>query len=73
MWTSVSEKTPESDHSYEVYGVVNKGTKHETTQQFQAYFNTETQKWENHSFDDIKPCENEVMFWYDFNKVKKPI
>lgn len=73
MWTEVSKQTPKADHNYEVYGIVNLGTKHETKQQFQAYFNTETQRWENHNWDDINPCEHDVKFWFDFDQVKEPM
>ena len=73
MWTKVSKKTPKSDQNYEVYGNVNVGTKYETKQQFQSYFNTETQKWENHNFDDIAPCDRDVKFWFDFDLIKEPM
>lgn len=73
MWTKVNKELPKADQYYEVYGIVNQGTKHETKQQFQAYFNTETKEWENHDFDDINPCEHKVKFWYDFNQVKNPM
>lgn len=73
MWTEASKQSPKADQNYEVFGIVNVGTKHETKQQFQAYFNTETQKWEDHRFDDIAPCENKVVFWYNFDLVAKPM
>jgi hypothetical protein len=56
-----------------VYGTVNAGTIHEINGQFQTYFNTETQKWEDHRFDDINPCENDVKFWFDLDQVKEPM
>ena len=73
MWTKESKKKPEADQNYEVFGIVNKGTKNETKQQFQAYFNTDRQEWEDHSFDDINTCENVVEFWFDFDFVEKPM
>ena len=73
MWTKPIKNLPKADQIYQVYGILNPGTTHETKGQFDAYYNTESKKWENHDWDDVNLCEHEVKFWFDFDQVKKPM
>jgi hypothetical protein len=74
MWIKEAIKKPVTAQIYNVFGFVKNDKDQGAEQYFLAYFNFESQKWEDPFFDNKElDADKDVQFWFDFELIKKPI
>lgn len=71
MWKNIKNDKPKKQGFVKVFGLVNKGTEHQTKTKYDAFWNGS--EFTDKQGEDLIGINEGVIFWFDFDEVENPI